>query len=100
MLGRDSDEGTAADWQTVAAFIREEQLRSIHDGAMQVLSRADIPATAPVLAAGIGSSDVAVIAARLGRPVIPFAELVDATPELAAWATACAPAVALALLED
>ncbi len=100
MLGRDADEGTTTDWHGVAAFIREEQLRSIHDGAMQVLSRANIAATAPIIAAGIGSADVAVIAARLGRTFIPFAELVAAPPELAAWATACAPAVALALLDD
>ena len=99
LLGRDADEGTAADWQTVADYIREEQLRSIYDGALQVLSRANLAVMAPVIAAGIGAADVAVIAARLNRPVIPFAELADASPQLAAWATACAPAVALALLD-
>lgn len=99
MLGRDADEGTLTDWQTVAAYIREEQLRSIHDGALQVLSRANLAAMAPVIAAGIGAADVAVMAARLGRPVVPFAELAGAPPELAAWATACAPAVALALMD-
>jgi probable H4MPT-linked C1 transfer pathway protein len=98
MLGRDASEGTTTAWQTVAAFVREEQLRSIHDGAFHVLSRAELPADAPVIAAGIGASDVAIIAARLDRPVIPFAELSGAPPELAAWATACAPAVALAHL--
>ncbi len=98
MLGRDANEATLSDWQTVAAYIREEQLRSIHDGALHVLSRAALPANAPVIAAGIGAADVAIIAARLDRPVIPFADLAGAPPELAAWATACAPAVSLALL--
>lgn len=100
MLGRDAADATQADWQNVAAYIRHEQLRSIEDGAMQVLSGAGLAPTAPIIAAGIGSADVAAIAARLDRPVIPFAELVDAPAELAAWATACAPAVALALLDD
>ena len=99
MLGRDADEGVTADWQAAAAYIREEQLRSIFDGVLLVLSRANLSNMAPVIAAGIGAPDVAVIADRLGRPVIPFAELVAAPPELAAWATACAPAVALALLD-
>lgn len=98
MLGRDADEGTPADWQTVAAYVREEQLRSIHDGALQVLSRTNLDEAAPIIAAGIGAADVAVIASRLGRPVVAFAELSNAAPDIAPWATACAPAVAVALL--
>ncbi len=98
MLGRDADEGTTADWQTVAAYVHEQQLRSIHDGALQVLSRTPLPGSAPVIAAGIGAADVSVIASRLGRRVILFAELANAAPDVAPWATACAPAVAVALL--
>lgn len=98
MLGRDAADGTPSDWRTVASFIREQQLRSIHDGVLQVLSRTDIEAEAPVVAAGIGASDVAVIAARLERRVINFKELAGAAPEIAAWATACAPAVSVAML--
>jgi (4-(4-[2-(gamma-L-glutamylamino)ethyl]phenoxymethyl)furan-2-yl)methanamine synthase len=98
MLGRDAAEGTAADWHTVASYVREEQLRSIHDGALQVLSRMPLPETAPVIAAGIGAADVSVIASRLGRRVIAFADLANAAPDIAPWATACAPAVSVALL--
>ena len=72
MLGRDAADGTAADWHTVAAYVREEQLRSIHDGALQVLSRTPLPDAAPVIAAGIGAADVSVIAARLGRRTSRF----------------------------
>jgi probable H4MPT-linked C1 transfer pathway protein len=100
MLGRDADEGTLSDWRTVAAYVREEQLRSIHDGALQVLSRTDLPSEAPVIAAGIGAADAAVVATRLGRRSIPFAELVSAPADIALWTTACAPAVAVALLSD
>ncbi len=100
MLGRDAADGTEADWRNVAAYIRHVQLRSIEDGAMQVLSGAALAPGAPVIAAGIGSADAAAVATNLGRPVIPFAQLTGAPPSLAAWATACAPAVSLALMGD
>jgi probable H4MPT-linked C1 transfer pathway protein len=99
MLGRDADEGSAQDWLTVATYVREEQLRSIYDGALQVLSRTGLNADTPIIAAGIGAPDIAVIAGRLDRRAIPFADLVACPPDLAAWATACAPAVSLALLD-
>jgi uncharacterized hydantoinase/oxoprolinase family protein len=98
MLGRDAAEGTAQDWQTAASYVREMQLRSIHDGALQVLSRTALPAAAPVIAAGIGASEVTGLANRLGRSTVSFAELTGASGELAFWATACAPAVSLALM--
>jgi probable H4MPT-linked C1 transfer pathway protein len=100
MLGRDADEGSAGDWHNAAAYVREVQLRSIYDGAMQVLSNAALPGCAPVIAAGIGASEVAAIAARLERPVVSFAKLAGAEGGLEFWAAACAPAVALALMTD
>jgi probable H4MPT-linked C1 transfer pathway protein len=100
MLGRDADEGTPGEWRTVAAYVREEQVRSIHDGAVQVLSQARLSEAAPVIAAGIGAPDIAAVAARLDRQVVSFADLVGAPAGLAAWATACAPAVSLALMTD
>ena len=98
MLGCDAGDGSLEEWRTVARFVREEQLRSIHDGALQVLSRCPLPDAAPVIAAGIGAREVADIAHRLGRPCVSFDALVDAPPALAPWVTACAPAVSLALL--
>jgi probable H4MPT-linked C1 transfer pathway protein len=100
MLGRDADEGSAGDWRAAAAYAREMQLRSIHDGALQVLSKAALSGSAPVVAAGIGAADVAGIAARLERPVVSFADVADAEGDLAFWAAACAPPVALALMPD
>jgi uncharacterized hydantoinase/oxoprolinase family protein len=98
MLGRDRNDGSESDWGTVAAWLREEQLRSIEDGLFQVLSVAALPVTAPVIVAGIGAPDVFRIAHRLGRPAIAFGELAAAAEPLRQSATSAAPAVAVALL--
>lgn len=100
MLGRDARDGTESEWRKVAAQIREIQLRSLYDGAAQVLSAADLPAASPVVAAGIGADDIAEIARRLGREVIRFGALAGADAAVEAWSTGCAPAVAVALLLD
>jgi hypothetical protein len=83
-----------------AAHIRELQLRSIHDGAVQVLSAVGLPDRAPVIAAGIGADETGEIARRLGREAIRFGALANADAASEAWATACAPAVAVAHLLD
>jgi hypothetical protein len=63
-----------------------------------VLSRTPLPDAAPIIAAGIGAADVSVIASRLGRRVVAFSDLANAAPGIELWATACAPAVSVALL--
>jgi (4-(4-[2-(gamma-L-glutamylamino)ethyl]phenoxymethyl)furan-2-yl)methanamine synthase len=98
MLGRDATDGTPSDWQAAAAFVRETQLRSLHDGALQVLSAIEMPTTAPIIAAGLGSSEVQEVARRLGRTCVSFADLTGATADYADDATTCAPAVAVAIL--
>ncbi len=100
MLGRDAVDGSAQDWWMTAAHIREMQLRSIHDGVSRVLSASDLPSAAPVVAAGTGADDVGEIARRLGRELVRFGSLAGADPAAEAWATGCAPAVAVALLLD
>lgn len=100
MLGRDARDGSADDWRIAAAHIREAQLRSIHDGAALVLSAAGLDAAAPVVAAGVGAEEVSELARRLGRDVVRFGTLAKAAPEAEAWATAAAPAVAVALLVE
>lgn len=96
-FGRDGDMRRLATWKMSAAYIAERQIRSLHDGALQVLSR---PGTAvsSVVAAGIGASVAINLAARLGYPAIEFGNLIGAPTELSAWATRCAPAVSVALL--
>jgi len=100
MLGRDARDGTDDDWRVAAAHIRELQLRSIHDDVVQVLSAVGLPDRAPVIAAGIGAGETEEIARRLGREAIRFGALANADAACAAWATACAPAVAVAHLLD
>ncbi len=98
-FGRDADMRHLQTWQASATYIEERQLRSIHDGALQVLSR---PGTTVqgVVTAGIGSNAAAQIAARLGMPAVAFGDLVDAAEDQRLWATRCAPAVAVALLQS
>jgi probable H4MPT-linked C1 transfer pathway protein len=98
MLGRDSADGTFDEWRVAAAFIREEQLRSIHDGAMQVLSHVPLAADALVVAAGIGATDAVAVGLRLGRQCVAFGDVAGADETCRVWATACAPAVAVAQL--
>lgn len=100
LLGRDAHEESDDAWRGVAAHVREAQLRSIHDGMAQVLSAAGLCASAPIVAAGIGAADVIEVARRIGRTAQLFADVAGAAPACAPWATACAPAVAVALLSD
>jgi probable H4MPT-linked C1 transfer pathway protein len=96
-FGRDADIRHLPTWQVSAAYIEERQLRSIHDGASQVLSR---PGTSieSVVTAGIGAVAAAKIATRLERPAIAFGDLIEAGDNEKLWATRCAPAVAVARL--
>lgn len=96
-FGRDADIRHLSTWQVSAAHVEERQLRSVHDGALQVLSR---PGTKieNVVAAGIGASAAARIATRLGLPAVTFGELIEADEDQKIWATRCAPAVAVARL--
>ena len=65
---------------------------------MLILSRGELPAGAPVVAAGIGVTLIGEIARRLGRDCVDFATLLDVAPHARARASQCAPAAALALL--
>lgn len=96
-FGRDGDERHLKAWQAAAAFVREEQMRSILEGAAQVLSRPGIEVTSAV-AAGIGAPVSEIIARRLGLPSATFGSLVEAPPALRLDVTRHAPAVAVALL--
>ncbi len=96
MIGHDAADATDGAWQDLAAWFAEAQIRMIHDGAVLVLSRAELPREAPLIAAGVGGVLVRTLAERLGRPCRSFAGVVDA--EGVGWVDACAPAVAVALL--
>lgn len=96
-FGRDGEERHLSTWQVSAAYIRDVQLRSIYDGAMQVLSRPGLEVTSAI-AAGIGAPVAHVIANRLGLPCTTFGDLIGAPPHLILSATRFAPAVAVGML--
>ncbi len=94
MIGREADEADVAEWRALARWFAEAQTRGICDAALLRLSRGDLAAEAPVVAAGIGEPITAEVARRLGRPWRTFASLIGAPAE----ASRCAPAAAVALL--
>lgn len=96
-FGRDAEMRHLSKWQAAAAHIREAQLRSVYDGAIQVLSRPGIDVDC-VVAAGIGAPVVDAIARRLGLASVAFGDLIDADDTCRRDATHYAPAVAVALL--
>jgi (4-(4-[2-(gamma-L-glutamylamino)ethyl]phenoxymethyl)furan-2-yl)methanamine synthase len=98
MVGRDVHEADPAAWTALAQWFCERQLRTILDGAMQVLSATPLGSDAPVVGAGIGSVLARQVAGRLGRSYVAFEDLVQAEPRARTWASHCAPATALALL--
>lgn len=98
MLGRDASEADINEWKSAAYFVREEQLRSIADGVMQVISAGSLDCNAVIITAGIGAPEIDEIARRLERKCEPFAQLANATDACRITATHFAPAVAVALL--
>lgn len=98
MFGRDKHEGTSDDWRHAAAYVRETQVRSIQDDLMRVISGLDLPLSAPIVSAGIGSDTVRVLAHRVGRAAKDFGTLAHADKKVLRAATRSAPAVAVAHL--
>ncbi|MGE7414186.1 hydantoinase/oxoprolinase family protein [Methylobacterium tarhaniae] len=100
MIGRDRHEGSGDDWARLAGFFAEAQLRLLHDAAGLILSRGDLSDAAPIVICGAGRFVAARLAARLGRPAEDLSDLIAPrlTPEAAAFASTCGPAVAVAVL--
>ena len=94
MIGREAGEGAASEWDGLAAWFAEAQIRQIADAASLRLSRNDVAVVAPVIAAGVGEGVAAEAARRLRRSCVGFSSLISAPGE----ASHCAPAVAVALL--
>ena len=94
MIGREADEAAAPEWDGLAAWFAEAQIREIADAAFLRLSRHDVAAAAPVVAAGVGEGVAAEVARRLRRSCVGFSSLIAAPAE----ASHCAPAAAVALL--
>jgi probable H4MPT-linked C1 transfer pathway protein len=98
MIGRDSGDADEASWRRLARFFADSQARQIEQSLHLVLSRGVVPEEAPIVGAGIGRFVIERIAARFGRPFVPFETLFNATPECARAVSDCAPAAAVAKL--
>ncbi len=98
MFGCDKQDGTRDDWRHAAAFVREAQVRSIQDDLMRIISGLELPLSAPIISAGIGSDTARVLAHRVGRPAKDFGTLAHADKKVLRSATRSAPAVAIAHL--
>lgn len=98
MLGREAGDGDISDWRASARFIAEQQVRSIHDGMLQVVSAAPAVTEGPLVTAGIGFEIAHTIALRSGFEPVSFGKLIGATKSSERAVTHSAPAVAVALL--
>lgn len=97
-FGRDGPDASLDDWRSAARGIADRQMADIRTACVQVLTATPLSPEAPIIAAGIGAPLLAALAADLGRPCQPYADLVDTAPDARIWVTRCAPAVAIALL--
>ncbi len=98
MVGADADDACTEEWRRLARWFVEAQLRSLDGAARQVLSAGKLSDSAPIVGAGTGMPIVERLASRLGMSFRPFDALIEVAEEARAWASRCAPCVAVALL--
>jgi len=98
MIGRDLESAPLVQWKQCARQLADLQLWQISQACERVLSRTVAVDHSPVVGAGTGRFLVKRLAARLGRHYRDFDSLINAARGTAAWASGCAPAVAVALL--
>jgi uncharacterized hydantoinase/oxoprolinase family protein len=98
MVGCDAETEHVSNWHRLAHWFAEQQIRSVIDGAMLVLSASKLSADAPVVGAGIGIKVAREIARRLGRDYIDFDMTINVLPDAGDRPLHCAPACAVALL--
>jgi (4-(4-[2-(gamma-L-glutamylamino)ethyl]phenoxymethyl)furan-2-yl)methanamine synthase len=98
MLGSDAANADARDWDLLARWFAEAQIRAITDATMLVVSSCVAASAAPIIAAGIGLDVVAEVARRLGLSCERFDEFLEVVPEARNAVCHCAPAAALTAL--
>ena len=100
IVGRDSDDAGPTAWFALAQYFAEAQIRAITDGGMLVLSRGELPVSAPIVVAGIGATFLREVARRLSRECIDFEALIDVSPEAGPTVSSVAPAASVAILNS
>ena len=93
MAGTDMERYPESDWQELANWYAQQQIRQLLDSCRQVIENHTLSANAPVIGAGAGRFLAAILAEKLARP---YQDLADLTANGQAAITA--PASALALL--
>ena len=99
-IGRDRRDANLADWRSAAHLIAAEQMGDIRLALTTACNLTGVAIDAPIIAGGIGAPQIFDLARHMGRPAHAFAEIANATPECADWATRCAPAASIALLAE
>jgi probable H4MPT-linked C1 transfer pathway protein len=99
MVGRDVDDALMEQWIGLAHFFSDAQLLEIQMAVVRILSQGIVNESAPLIGAGTGRFMVRELARRMRREYVDFAELVQGTDAVRAWAAVCAPAFAVAWLE-
>jgi (4-(4-[2-(gamma-L-glutamylamino)ethyl]phenoxymethyl)furan-2-yl)methanamine synthase len=99
-FGRDRSDATLEDWRGVAGEIADKQMHEILVAIGEVMAATPVPPSAPIITAGVGAEAIAALANELNRSSRRFGDLIEADENCRAWATRCAPAVAVALLAE
>lgn len=99
MVAADKEEYPDEEWRMLAEYFSQQQREKIIEACMQVISRGRLSADAPIVAAGIGRFLLPEISRQLQRPCINFTDCLDSKSAQDEFDGAdCAPAVAVALL--
>lgn len=96
MIGRDVESAPIGKWKQCARELAVLQLVQIRHACKRVMSRT--VDDSPLVGAGTGRFLAKKLASELGRPYQDFDSLIEAAPGAIAWASSCAPAIAVALL--
>ena len=98
-FGVDAETLPAGAIEALADFLREQQIRKLHDAFMRQISRGKIALDAPVIGAGIGRFLAQDLAERCHRPFIDYKDLFEWMPSGTLFDAAdCGPAAAVAAL--
>lgn len=98
LVGRDAKDGSPEQWDALAEFFANEQMRRIENQISLLASRSAFAPSAPIVGAGVGRGVIARWARRTGREFLDFEQFIPSAPDLKAAAADCAPACAVALL--
>jgi probable H4MPT-linked C1 transfer pathway protein len=96
MIGRDAASAPLESWRRCARNLGALQLDTLLQACEEVASRSRLPATAPLVGAGIGTFVARKLARRARRRYVDFGRLAGGGGS--PWLSYCAPAVAVAVL--